>query len=104
LIDLNAVKPGGWDTATVSDQHVIEEVQPGRVQIVYQQHKILSAASAKRDLVIVRGWQQEGNGYLVWGTSVPSHPKAPKKEGYIRAELLYNGWLIESVRSTNIKG
>jgi len=93
---IDSHRPGGWDTPTVKEQSVIDEPQPGKVQVLYVVHKILSAASAPRDLVIARSWQQEpNNGYLIWYTSI-THPKvSAKKEGHVRAEQLFAGYLIE---------
>jgi len=97
-------RPGGWDTPTVKDQQVIEEPVPGKVQVLYVIHKILSAASAPRDLVVARTWQPEtNNGYLIWSVSV-NHPKVPaKKEGHVRGELLFSGWLIEPISNSRCR-
>jgi len=90
--DINAQRK--WDAATTGDISILEQGNP---QLVYMQHKVLSAASAKRDVLISRGNKKEGNTIWCYATSVTSpkcveHPKAV----FTRATQVFIGFLIES--------
>eukprot|EP01126_Amoeba_proteus_P061401 TRINITY_DN823_c0_g1_i7.p1 TRINITY_DN823_c0_g1~~TRINITY_DN823_c0_g1_i7.p1 ORF type:complete len:230 (+),score=30.70 TRINITY_DN823_c0_g1_i7:681-1370(+) len=61
----------------------------GNSQIVYYQHKTLSAASAKKDLVVQRTYREESNGYTFYAYSIQTQ-LAPVTPQFGRANLLFH--------------
>jgi len=93
LWDVNGYRH--WDSTTVQEQKLVQEIEPNRTQILHVKHKVLAAASLRRDIVLLRTWKEEPNGgYLIIQTSTTS-PKVPKSGDYVRAEVPFSGFLIE---------
>jgi len=83
---------GTWDFASTSLVQCIGN--NGGNEIMYAQHKVLSAASVKKDCVFERTQVQTSNGYKVYATSV-SHSSRPEKyQGYGRSFILFHGCYI----------
>eukprot|EP01127_Copromyxa_protea_P006688 TRINITY_DN16690_c0_g1_i1.p1 TRINITY_DN16690_c0_g1~~TRINITY_DN16690_c0_g1_i1.p1 ORF type:complete len:292 (+),score=67.07 TRINITY_DN16690_c0_g1_i1:27-902(+) len=83
-----------WDTSTVAEMKILQD--NGNSQIVYQTHKVLSAASAKKDLVFERSYSQDGTGYVIYSHSVES-PLMPVQRQFGRANLLFHKCTIRDV-------
>jgi len=86
---------GQWDFSTISKQEILENRGQG-CQIVYQQHKTLSAASNKKDVVFERQFYQEGNSFRCYAVSV-EHPSRPDKfQQHSRSNILFHGcWISD---------
>jgi len=86
---------GVWDFASTSLIQSIEN--KGSSEIMYCQHKVLSAASVKKDCVFERTIVQNSNSAKVYATSVV-HPSRPEKyQGYGRSFILFHGcYIIET--------
>jgi hypothetical protein len=52
------------DRPTIADAELIEEVEKGKTEFVHYTHKTLSAAVARRDVLLLRSWEQSGNKYF----------------------------------------
>jgi len=76
-----------WDATTVSDMRVLQDSVS--TQIVHYQHKTLSAASAKKDLVVQRSYSQQHNGYTCYAYSLESS-LMPVQKQFGRANLLFH--------------
>lgn len=81
----------------------MQEIEPGKTQLLHVKHKVLAASCIRRDLAVLRTWKEEGNGgYLVVLTSIQS-TKVPKSNDFVRGELVFAGYLIENVRSMTLR-
>jgi len=81
-----------WDFASTSMIQSIEN--RGSSEIMYAQHKVLSAASVKKDCVFERSHSLTSNGAKAYATSV-THPSRPEKyQGYGRSFILFHGCYI----------
>eukprot|EP01097_Dermamoeba_algensis_P012089 TRINITY_DN972_c0_g1_i1.p1 TRINITY_DN972_c0_g1~~TRINITY_DN972_c0_g1_i1.p1 ORF type:complete len:126 (-),score=26.72 TRINITY_DN972_c0_g1_i1:23-400(-) len=80
--------------ATVADQKLLEETGEG--QLVYQQHKTLSAASSKRDVVFRRKYEEQGNTIFAYAAS-EANPLMPENKQFARATLILHGIRIEQL-------
>jgi len=63
---------------------------------IYQQHKVLSAATKNRDLLISRCHKQTPDGFFCFATSVESD-KVPLNKEYGRAKLVFSGCNIKEL-------
>jgi hypothetical protein len=92
LLDQYMTQQGVWDFGSTSCIQILE--QNGNNQIVYLQHKVLSAASVKKDCVIERTQVMVNNGAKVYATSVANNARPEKYQGYGRSFLLFHGCYI----------
>jgi hypothetical protein len=89
-----------WNVSTVSSMQVLEN--HGNRQLVYQQHKTLSAASAKRDLLFERTWEKDSQGtYWIVAASHPNDDLKPVAKDYVRAKVVFSGVQIKPVQGKN---
>jgi len=78
-----------WNVSTVSAISVVR--QTSNSQRLYEQHKTLSAASARRDVVYDRAYEKRGDGsYWVYGSSV-EEPSKPDSKEFVRAWVVFFG-------------
>jgi hypothetical protein len=89
-----------WDGPTIADAKVVEEVEKGKTEFVHYTHKTLSAAVAKRDVLLLRTWEHNENRILIYGVSAPN-PKCPPVNGFIRGEMIV--YAIEIVQEAENK-
>jgi len=83
-----------WNVSTVSSIQVVQN--NGNSQIVYQQHKTLAAASAKRDLLIDRQYEKHGDGtYWVVATSHLDDSLKPQAKEFVRSRIVFSGIQIK---------
>eukprot|EP01105_Mastigella_eilhardi_P028714 TRINITY_DN9650_c0_g1_i1.p1 TRINITY_DN9650_c0_g1~~TRINITY_DN9650_c0_g1_i1.p1 ORF type:complete len:347 (-),score=82.67 TRINITY_DN9650_c0_g1_i1:50-1090(-) len=90
-----------WNRSTVSSLQVLED---GNTQIVYEQHKTLSAATPRRDLLLARQSETDSQtgAIRVWGCSCTS-PKMPKQKDFVRAVMYYTGLCVTPLSPTSCK-
>jgi len=92
LLDRYMTQQGDWDFGSTSNVQILE--QNGNRQTVYLQHKVLSAASVKKDCVIERNQVLSPGSAKVYATSVNHKSRPDKYEGYARSFLLFHGCYI----------
>jgi hypothetical protein len=83
---------GTWDFSSTSS--VLSIGNNGGNEIMYAQHKVLSAASVKKDCVFERTVVNVNNGVKVYATSVTHQSRPEKYQGYGRSFILFNGCYI----------
>jgi len=85
-----------WNASTVSSMQILRN--NGNQQLVYQQHKTLSAASAKRDLLFDRQYERDGSGtYSITAVSHPDDSVRPVEREYVRAKIVFHGVQIKPI-------
>jgi hypothetical protein len=78
-----------WNVSTVSSISVVS--QSSNSQRLYEQHKTLSAASARRDCVYDRAYEKRGDGsYWIFATSVEDSSRAESKD-FVRSWIVFSG-------------
>jgi len=99
LLNTYLTQQGTWDFASTSLIQCIEN--RGSSEVMYAQHKVLSAASVKKDCVFERTHSISGNTAKVYATSIV-HPSRPEKyQGYGRSFILFHGcYIIETSPGT----
>jgi len=82
-----------WNVSTVSAISVVS--QTANSQVLYEQHKTLSAASARRDVVYERAFEKRGDGsYFVYGSSKDESSK-PESKDFVRSWIVFAGLEIK---------
>lgn len=84
---------GTWDFASTSAVQILED--RGNSQIVYLQHKVLSAASVKKDCVIERTSTVTNSTAKAYATSVVHKDRPEKYNGYGRSFLIFHACYIQ---------
>jgi len=82
-----------WDFASTSAFEVLEN-KGENSQIVYAQHKVLSAASNKKDSVVERTWTLKPGEARIYATSVNHSARPEKYQNYARSLVLFSGVYI----------
>jgi len=97
LLNTYLTGQSNWDFASTSLFEVVETKGENH-QIVYGQHKVLSAASQKKDTVLERKYSLKSNEARVYATSV-NHPNRPEKyQNFARSFVLFHGvYIIEKI-------
>jgi len=89
-----------WNVSTVSSMQVLST--NGNQQLVYQQHKTLSAATAKRDLLVDRTWEKDGSGtYWIVAVSHPNDEVKPVAKEFVRSKIVFSAVEIKPVAGKN---
>jgi len=89
-----------WNVSTVSSMQVVSS--NGNQQLIYQQHKTLSAATAKRDLLYDRMWEKDGSGtYWIAAASHPHDEVKPVAKEFVRAKIVFSGVQIKPISGKN---
>jgi len=79
-----------WNVSTISSIEILEN--RGTEQVIYQQHKTLSAASARRDIIIERTYVKNSDGsYWITATSHKDDTKKAVAREHVRAKLVFSG-------------
>jgi len=81
-----------WDFASTSAVQILED--RGSDQVVYAQHKVLSAASVKKDCVFERTSSLNSNSEKAYATSVTHSSRPEKYQGYGRSFIYFHGCFI----------
>jgi len=82
-----------WNVSTVASINVLS--QTSNSQVLYEQHKTLSAASARRDLVYERAYEKRPDGsYWVYGVSL-NEPSKPEVKEFVRCWLVFSGFEVK---------
>jgi hypothetical protein len=78
-----------WNVSTISSIALLRE--SGNSQTLYEQHKTLSAASARRDVVYTRAYEKRGDGsYWIYSSSI-NDPSKPESKEFVRAWIVFSG-------------
>jgi len=85
-----------WDFASTSSFEVLENKGEAH-QIVYAQHKVLSAASNKKDSVVERTWSLKPGEARVYATSVNHNSRPEKYQNYARSFVMFHGVYITEI-------
>jgi len=87
-----------WDVASVSDINLIE-TPDDHTQILHIKMRTLSAAQSKRDLCVVRRYEQFDDGNVFWVYAIScSHPKVPESNTeFVRAHLAINAFEVRGL-------
>jgi len=82
-----------WNVSTVSAISTVS--QSGNSQVLYEQQKTLSAASARRDVVYERAYEQRSDGsYWIYGGSINNASK-PESKDFVRSWIVFFGYEIK---------
>eukprot|EP01128_Nolandella_sp_AFSM9_P004023 TRINITY_DN176_c2_g1_i1.p1 TRINITY_DN176_c2_g1~~TRINITY_DN176_c2_g1_i1.p1 ORF type:complete len:274 (-),score=87.29 TRINITY_DN176_c2_g1_i1:400-1221(-) len=81
-----------WKVGTVSSVETLESTKT--TQTLYEAHKTLSAATAKRDLVYQSQVDRSSDGSIFVTSVSTTHPSKPNQDNYERSHLVYSGFKI----------
>jgi len=89
-----------WNVSTVSRMEVVKD--SGNTQLVYQEHKTLSAATAKRDVLYDRMYEKDGSGtYWIVASSHKDDSVKPVDKNHVRAHIVFMGVQIKPIAGKN---
>jgi len=83
-----------WDFGSVAKIEVLQQ-RGAQSQVQYLQHKVLSAAAQKKDVVLERQFCDSGNSVTAYAVSV-THPSRPEKyQQHARSFVVFHSFTIQ---------
>merc|ERR1712100_130427 len=93
-----------WDNVGVAAVVEVETFDPAtQGQLLHIQHKTLSAATAKRDLVVARAVSESEGRNVAYYTSSKCQDGRVKPGSFARADMIFNAMVVEPVDAGSCK-